>query len=558
MVIITRAEGKAAFDHILDNVLGRDDNSNLKKALLAEGVENVFDLLTVNDQFIDELCYQKVDSDVQFTPCTVGDKLLLKCFLSYEAHLRNEGFDGPCTAITQTEFDQFRISSFYKTAHLTPFPVTMPSQSPSSSSSFDKSPALIRKLHVMEPQPNIGCSPLHSVQISIHNQQDAMLSGMKNDSVFVKSCESGSIKKIIDQPAKEPESEMTSMALANTEDVTDGPKLLDKTPDSQPLQVCMKNPVEDYYLELNDDKKELINLPVVKKDEAVRIHGHIQLFNCPANENSSINVLNCQQVTPHQGSPSYHKSFDLKIGESTSDPFQGVANRNLVDYTTRKKLWNSHGRKSIKFFDKWKMKCIGTFNQAKLRLLTMTPKYKAGVGDPRISLHTLKLDKDNGNKKWHNDTDLKLTQLNGYKSGTDNCHHTKSQPPDSLKKYVDNFISGKNQPGNHKAQLVANDHCTNVPTIPVYSCMTGKDVCIIFKKFGIDDVNDVDKDHLIDIGVGTDKTIPSIFPAKHGTGVLNLLKQRILPKRSIINLPCDIGWYRDDSIDKSKLVLSGT
>jgi hypothetical protein len=68
--------------------------------------------------------------------------MLLKCFLSYEAHLRDQGFDGSYTAISQTDFDQFRISPFYRSSRLSPAPVTITSSRPApTSSSFDKSPA---------------------------------------------------------------------------------------------------------------------------------------------------------------------------------------------------------------------------------------------------------------------------------------------------------------------------------------------------------------------------------------------------------------------------------
>jgi hypothetical protein len=36
MVTLTFAEAKSAFDHVLNNLLGRNDNSNLKGALLGE------------------------------------------------------------------------------------------------------------------------------------------------------------------------------------------------------------------------------------------------------------------------------------------------------------------------------------------------------------------------------------------------------------------------------------------------------------------------------------------------------------------------------------------
>ena len=48
MVIITHNEAKAAYNHVMDNVLGKDDSSGLKKALVGAGIENVFDLVNVD------------------------------------------------------------------------------------------------------------------------------------------------------------------------------------------------------------------------------------------------------------------------------------------------------------------------------------------------------------------------------------------------------------------------------------------------------------------------------------------------------------------------------
>jgi hypothetical protein len=57
MVTPNRSEAKAAFDNILNEVLGRDDNSNVKRGLLAEGIADIFDLSSLDDGFIDDLEY---------------------------------------------------------------------------------------------------------------------------------------------------------------------------------------------------------------------------------------------------------------------------------------------------------------------------------------------------------------------------------------------------------------------------------------------------------------------------------------------------------------------
>jgi hypothetical protein len=57
MVTLTRSEAKAAFDHVLNEVLGRNDTSNLKRGHLAEGIADIFDLSSLDDFFIYDLEY---------------------------------------------------------------------------------------------------------------------------------------------------------------------------------------------------------------------------------------------------------------------------------------------------------------------------------------------------------------------------------------------------------------------------------------------------------------------------------------------------------------------
>jgi hypothetical protein len=57
MATLTRSEVKAAFNHVLNEVIGRNDTSNLKRGLLAEGIADIFDLSSLDDGFIDDLEY---------------------------------------------------------------------------------------------------------------------------------------------------------------------------------------------------------------------------------------------------------------------------------------------------------------------------------------------------------------------------------------------------------------------------------------------------------------------------------------------------------------------
>jgi hypothetical protein len=64
MVSLTPAEAKEALNHVLDNVLDRGDSSSLKRALVEDGITNIFDLDTILDEFIDSLAYEDPDDKI--------------------------------------------------------------------------------------------------------------------------------------------------------------------------------------------------------------------------------------------------------------------------------------------------------------------------------------------------------------------------------------------------------------------------------------------------------------------------------------------------------------
>ena len=75
-MVLSRAQGKAAFDHVLDNVLGRDDTSPLKKALIGAGVQDMFALNTLDNDTIDSLVYN-VSTTEKDVSINRGDKSLV-------------------------------------------------------------------------------------------------------------------------------------------------------------------------------------------------------------------------------------------------------------------------------------------------------------------------------------------------------------------------------------------------------------------------------------------------------------------------------------------------
>ena len=99
---------------MLDNVLGRDDSSPLKKALVGAGITDMFALNTLDNDTIDDLVYDvsPTEKDVSINR---GDKSLLWIFLDYVIHRVNKGdpIGDDWTAVTAEDFDQFRINPQY-------------------------------------------------------------------------------------------------------------------------------------------------------------------------------------------------------------------------------------------------------------------------------------------------------------------------------------------------------------------------------------------------------------------------------------------------------------
>ena len=80
-MVLSRANAKVAFDHIMDEVLGRDNESGLKKALLRERFHDVHSFCQITDEVIRDLRYD-TEAD-QNVPVAAGDKGLLIAFIDY-------------------------------------------------------------------------------------------------------------------------------------------------------------------------------------------------------------------------------------------------------------------------------------------------------------------------------------------------------------------------------------------------------------------------------------------------------------------------------------------
>jgi hypothetical protein len=114
-MVLTRSEARAAFNHILDVVLGQGEDSLLKSALSEEEVDDIFSLSTLTEGAIDALQFKDADNNNALTPVKPADKMLLRYFLHYVISCNLEGnpVGDDWNAITQDKFDVFCIDPRY-------------------------------------------------------------------------------------------------------------------------------------------------------------------------------------------------------------------------------------------------------------------------------------------------------------------------------------------------------------------------------------------------------------------------------------------------------------
>ena len=130
-MVFTKSQAKAAFNHAMDNVIGKDDTSPLKKAIIAYGIEEIHDLTTMVDSDIDDLVYNKsaTETNVHFSR---PDRQLLRAFISYVGYTIHNGNalsdSDEWEAITRDDFSDYRIRKFNPA--LRQFETTTPDSTP--------------------------------------------------------------------------------------------------------------------------------------------------------------------------------------------------------------------------------------------------------------------------------------------------------------------------------------------------------------------------------------------------------------------------------------------
>ena len=160
-MVFTRPQARVALVRFLDNVLiGRD---GLKKALLEYGIQDIFDLCTIDYDSIDTLTYQKSYTEPSF-PISEADKHLLVAAISYVKVLHHSdivsGSNDWMSTWTQDNFYMYRSSPQYSPPNLV---WSNPVVSPIASTKFSTVTAPVSPLRPMLVLPSPTVSPLRTV-----------------------------------------------------------------------------------------------------------------------------------------------------------------------------------------------------------------------------------------------------------------------------------------------------------------------------------------------------------------------------------------------------------
>jgi hypothetical protein len=116
-MVFTRPQGKAAFKHVLDSDLGRDDESPRKQAVVAQNIDDIFSLMSIDVATIDFLVYDRSATETR-VPVVRGDKNLVRVLFSYVAYRYARLNGNPLSdggdwgAITQEDYDAYRVSHY--------------------------------------------------------------------------------------------------------------------------------------------------------------------------------------------------------------------------------------------------------------------------------------------------------------------------------------------------------------------------------------------------------------------------------------------------------------
>jgi hypothetical protein len=162
--------------------------------------------------------------------------------------------------------------------------------------------------------------------------------------------------------------------------------------------------------------------------------------------------------------------LEWENGEISPEPLSLIGKDDPFTFAVYAKdngLLDTPGWKQFKRLAQQQKRLIRMVNQAKLKSYRRARKYMYVYPIPTTYQEALEFDRQNGNTKWDNCTQLEMDQLDDYSTFVDNGKGT--EIPDRYKKIRTHFVYAVKHDGRFKGRMVADGHLTDTPLESVYS-----------------------------------------------------------------------------------------
>ena len=273
----------------------------------------------------------------------------------------------------------------------------------------------------------------------------------------------------------------TPMLISSPADLVGRTFLMDPEMDGTRRRATIVEMIEDFDDQLEGNKERIKYLCRMNRGEKEALVAYNKILEALENENDGV-LWRYKRIISHQGplrrghrdynGSSWNVMIEWENGEITTEPLRAIIAQDPVTvarYAKKHGLLETDGWKSVRHIAKNDKKFFRMAKQAHLHSFRSAPKYKYGVEIPKDYDDAMRLDRQLGQTKWGDATDLELKQIDDYQAFHDHGHKSKVAPPDGHKRIRVHLIYDCKHDGRHKARPVADGHLTDAPLESVHS-----------------------------------------------------------------------------------------
>ncbi len=175
---------------------------------------------------------------------------------------------------------------------------------------------------------------------------------------------------------------------------------------------------------------------------------------------------------------SWNIKIEWETGEITWEPLDMIAKDDPVTcavYAKKNNLQNLPGWKRFRHLIKHDKILARAIKQTKIRQVRRSNKYMFGYLIPKTYLEALEFDKQNGDSRWYDATELEMQAIKEYQvfikgpKAIFDKHRKVVNAPKGYQKIRVHLIFAVKASGKFKARLVADGHLTPEPVESIYS-----------------------------------------------------------------------------------------